>query len=38
MKLKGFPALLTMVFQLAIAVWYIYLTIKIAGHVGAWPF
>lgn len=38
MKLKGFPAIVAMVFQLAVAVWYVYFTIKLAAHVGAWPF
>lgn len=37
-RVTGPAALLVLAIQLALWAWFIYLTIKIAAHVGAWPF
>jgi hypothetical protein len=31
-------AITLMAFNLALFIWFVYLLVKIAGHVGAWPF
>ncbi len=38
MKVTGTAALALLVVQFALFIWGIYLTVKIAEHVNAWPF
>ena len=38
MRVTGWPAVVLFVAYIAFFIWSIYLMIKIAAHVGAWPF